>query len=142
MPAIFALAGASGGIYPDHLMSNGRQAATSAYYGRDYAEEAGLLQPPSVQAEGPDDDRMRCVMVQYLMSQMEPTDRCLRMPGDYYPADGTFPGRRDGSAAAGTSPWDGVSPAPECARKERQATGGKAERIRARQARGSAGAAP
>ena len=49
------------------------------------------------------------------MQDMEPTDRCLRLPGDIYPADGTHLGKRgfskrlgrDLKAMPGDEPFDG-----------------------------------
>lgn len=46
-------------------------------------------------------------LVYYMMDRMEPTDRCLRPPGDIYPADGTRPEKRHPGAMPGTKPFDG-----------------------------------
>jgi hypothetical protein len=45
-------------------------------------------------------------LVYYMLCKMEPTDRCLRPPGDYYPTDGTRPEQRGGSGDLTAMPGD------------------------------------
>lgn len=76
-----------GTLYPASETGNRNQARQSVYYGRNYA--ASPSQPAEPWGTGSTDDdrrreRMIAELAYYLMVKMEPTDRCLRMPGDIF----------------------------------------------------------
>jgi hypothetical protein len=112
-----------GNIYPSYESGSGQQATRSAYYARGYTDSHGNTEyvyrnapiPPAERAEQDLNGRRIGELVMYMMQDMEPTDRCLRMPGDYYPVDGSRPGRRgyskrlgrDLKAMPGDEPYDG-----------------------------------
>jgi hypothetical protein len=108
-------------IYPTTVSSSTEQAQQSNYYGQRYGDiQTGAVNGLSAEDlpcyRDYNDDRgsMISVIVQYVMAVMEPTDRCLRMPGDIYPADGTRPEVRSVKHAVvpGNDPWDGESDVP------------------------------
>ena len=76
-----------GTLYPEYGEGNATQARASAYYGQNYGEEPRAIPVPFDSAEyiaQQSHAKLISELVYYMMVKMEPTDRCLRMPGDYY----------------------------------------------------------
>lgn len=76
-----------GNLYPSYEEGTGNQARTSAYYGQSYGEQPRTTEPSFNSAEYARQQghaKLIAELVHYMLVKMEPTDRCLRMPGDYY----------------------------------------------------------
>lgn len=79
-----------GPLYPPYGTGNTAQVSQSFYYGRDFERSSGYEQNnrrdiTAAQAST-EVDLARTIsdLVHYFMVKMEPTDRCLRPPGDIF----------------------------------------------------------
>jgi hypothetical protein len=76
-----------GTLYPDVDQGSGHQARSSTYYGQNYGEQPITTEPSFDSAEYARQQghaKFISELVHYMLVKMEPTDRCLRPPGDYY----------------------------------------------------------
>lgn len=94
-----------GGIYADYLNGNSRQSQQSVYYREPGSHSWGIWPeaPAWVQSEFTGEQEWRADvttrLVHYIFNKLEPTDRCLRPPGDIYPPEGR-------PCKPGGEPWD------------------------------------
>jgi hypothetical protein len=76
-----------GNLYPSYEEGTSHQARSSAYYGQNYGEQPRPPEPAFNSDEYTEREaqaKFISELVHYMMVKMEPTDRCLRPPGDYY----------------------------------------------------------
>lgn len=82
--------GEGGSIYPEAGSGNQSQARHSAYHGRTYdaGDSNWLGHRPYFNGEQLDElqhnERTVALLLRYIFESMEPTDRCLRPPGDIW----------------------------------------------------------
>lgn len=124
-------------LFPGGESTSSYQARQSNYYGNEYVSVMENTVNGIAEQDRPvynqfttDADQEKYVtdharyvadIVHYMMATMEPTDRCLRMPGDIYPADGTHLGKRgtgDRPPVPGNDPWDGISDVPPASKDD------------------------
>jgi hypothetical protein len=79
-----------GGLYPSNGYRNSEQAAQSAYHGREWEAAPEALREVSHRRTiaQEDEDRAQAKFIAelayFMMVKMEPSDRCLRPPGDIF----------------------------------------------------------
>jgi hypothetical protein len=79
-----------GGLYPGYGSGNYAQASQSVYHGQNYdvgpAEDREVSHRRTIAEEDEQREHAKLIseLVYFMMVKMEPTDRCLRMPGDIF----------------------------------------------------------
>jgi hypothetical protein len=79
-----------GGLYPQYGSGNSTQAHQSVYYGQNYTAEPSYCHPDrrniSIEQDDAEKQHAKLIseLVYFMMVKMEPTDRCLRPPGDIF----------------------------------------------------------
>lgn len=77
-----------GSVYPDYRLNSTVQGSSSTYAGRDFSSSVHRSSRPQLTVEEINEqvahEKLISELVYYLLVKMEPTDRCLRLPGDVF----------------------------------------------------------